>query len=142
MMQRGIRLLEEKTGHGSVAKPGDDLIYNLRVYLNRGEEIPVNDSREPFHKKFRRCHKENVTVEAGYEFINFKIRLGRSDIIRGLEYSLHGMREGGYRKVKISPHLAYKIKGLPGKIPPNAAITFRIWLRKIIRPNKNFKPAA
>jgi hypothetical protein len=133
MIKRGIRLLEEKTGDGCVAKLDDHLIFNLRIYLNRGEEIPINDLNEPFHGQLNKYHLEKLTFEEGYEFVNFITHLGQSDTIKGVQYSLYGMREGGFRKVKVSPNLAYRMKGIPGTVPPNAAIVFEIWLRKIIK---------
>jgi len=36
------------------------------------------------------------------------------------------MRIGGRRKLKISPHLAYGDKGIPGRIPPQAVIIVEI----------------
>ena len=36
------------------------------------------------------------------------------------------MRVGGYRKVVIAPHLAYREKGIPAVIPPNAKLTVEI----------------
>ena len=130
-IRQGLKLLEEKKGYGHVAELGDHLIYNLRVYFNHGEEIPINDLSKTTREKLNRYCPGNFTNEEGCELINFNTCLGRRDVLRGIEYSLYGMREGGYRKVKVSPQLAYKMKGIPGKIPPNAAIIFEIWLRKI-----------
>lgn len=49
-------------------------------------------------------------------------------MIPAFDYSVEGMREGGRRKVKVSPVLGYREKGLPGKIPPNAVLTLDIEL--------------
>jgi FKBP-type peptidyl-prolyl cis-trans isomerase len=43
-----------------------------------------------------------------------------------------GMKVGGYRKVRISPHLAYRDKGIPDLIPPDAVLICEIWLRDIV----------
>ncbi len=48
-----------------------------------------------------------------------------------VEYSLFGMREGGYKKIKASPHLAYGKKGLPGLISEDAVLTIELWLREV-----------
>jgi FKBP-type peptidyl-prolyl cis-trans isomerase len=40
------------------------------------------------------------------------------------------MKAGGYRKV--SPHLAYREKGMAGLIPENAVLVIEIWLREIL----------
>lgn len=65
--------------------------------------------------------------------INFTCRIGKRDAMAGVEYSLVGMKAGGFRKVKVSPHLAYRDGGVPDKIPANAVITFHIWMIKITK---------
>jgi len=52
-------------------------------------------------------------------------------IIPGVEKALLGMREGGFRKVKVSPHLGYGVNGVPGKIPANAVLLCSIWLARV-----------
>ncbi len=42
-----------------------------------------------------------------------------------------GMRVGGFRKVRVSPHLAYRDRGLPGLIPPDAVLNISVWLRDV-----------
>jgi FKBP-type peptidyl-prolyl cis-trans isomerase len=42
------------------------------------------------------------------------------------------MKAGGYRKVRVSPHLAYRDKGIPDLIPPDAVLVVELWLRAII----------
>jgi FKBP-type peptidyl-prolyl cis-trans isomerase len=42
------------------------------------------------------------------------------------------MKAGGYRKVRVSPHLAYREKGIAGLIPENAVLVIEIWLREIL----------
>jgi FKBP-type peptidyl-prolyl cis-trans isomerase len=58
--------------------------------------------------------------------------LGRRDAIAGVEDSLIGMKKDGYRKVEISPHLAFGEKGLPGLVPANAVLFIELWLREIV----------
>ena len=48
-----------------------------------------------------------VTLD-GCEFINFNCRLGRREAYAGVEYSLYGMREGGYRKVRVSAAVRHR----------------------------------
>jgi FKBP-type peptidyl-prolyl cis-trans isomerase len=50
------------------------------------------------------------------------IDLGRRESIAGLRYGIPGMRVGGTREIVISPHLAYRAAGIPGRIPANALL--------------------
>jgi FKBP-type peptidyl-prolyl cis-trans isomerase len=52
-------------------------------------------------------------------------------VIAGLERGLEGMRIGGIRKLRVSPHLAYRDTGVPGVVPPNAVLMFEIELLSI-----------
>ena len=61
--------------------------------------------------------------------IDRTIVLGRREAVPGVEHALLGMKVGGYRKVRISPHLAYRDKGIPDLIPPNAVLICEVWLR-------------
>src|ERR1039458_8247372 len=38
------------------------------------------------------------------------------------------MRVGGRRRLRVGPHLAYRDKGVPGLIPPNAKLVFEVEL--------------
>jgi peptidylprolyl isomerase len=104
-MKRGLKLLQEVDGTGRSAEKGDRVTYNLRIFLHRGDEVPLN------------------------EVVDRTIILGKRQVIAAVEYSLAGMREGGYRKVRASPHLAYGKQGVPGLIPENAVLILEIWLR-------------
>ena len=67
----------------------------------------------------------------GQLLINYTCTLGKRQAVAAIEYSLYGMKVGGYRKVKASPHLAYREQGIPGKVPANAILVFSIWLRQL-----------
>jgi FKBP-type peptidyl-prolyl cis-trans isomerase len=125
-LRSGIKLLEEREGTGQAADKGDRIIYNLRIYLNRGEEVPLNE-RQAEH-----LPKEMIrTDDAGRLLIDHKTTLGSREAIAGVEYALIGMKPGGYRKVRVSPHLAYRDVGIDGLIPPDAVLIVELWLRKL-----------
>lgn len=124
--QRGIRLLEEREGTGAPASKGARVVYNLRIFLNKGEEVPLNE-RQVAH-----VPESMVRNDDGRPFIDHAITLGRRQAIAGIEQALLGMKQGGYRKVRISPHLAYGEDGLPGLIPARAVLIAELWLREII----------
>jgi FKBP-type peptidyl-prolyl cis-trans isomerase (trigger factor) len=124
-LRSGIKLLDEREGSGVPAKKGDRIVYNLKLYLNKGDEIPLNAQQA----EYLPAHK--IRDEQGDRFVDHSIELGSRDAIAGVEYSLLGMKPGGYRKVRVSPHLAYREHGLNGLIPPNAVLIIELWLRQI-----------
>jgi hypothetical protein len=125
-LRSGIKLLEEREGTGKPAGKGDRIIYNLRIYLNRGEEVPLNDRRA------EHLPKEMVrTDDAGRRLVEHKITLGSREAMAGVEYSLIGMKPGGYRKLRVSPHLGYRSAGVDGLIPPDAVLIVELWLREL-----------
>ena len=68
----------------------------------------------------------------GRILIDHTTTLGRRQSIAAVEHSLIGMCEGGYRKVRASPHLAYGKKGIPELVPADAVLVLEIWLRSVI----------
>ncbi len=73
-----------------------------------------------------------IRTEEGYRFVNHETTLGRRKTITGIEHSLAGMKPGGYRKVRVSPHLAYGDYGLTDLIPLKAVLIIELWLRERI----------
>ena len=83
----------------------DLVVFDCAAFLNKGAEV-------------HSCRSETLI-------------LGSRRFIAGLEAALVGMREGGYRKVRISPHLAYGAAGVEGKVPPNAVLVYELWLKSV-----------
>jgi len=101
----GIKIVAEIEGSGRRAEKGDVVSFDCAASLNRGDVV---HARRP----------ESVA-------------LGSRRFIAGVEYALVGMREGGYRKVRISPHLAYRVAGVEGRVPSNAVLIYELWLRAV-----------
>lgn len=122
----GLTLVEETEGTGPAASKGDRVIYNLRLFLNKGDEVEINEveNREKWPS-------ETLSEVDGTLFINFTSTLGKREAVTAVEYALYGMKVGGYRMIRASPHIAYREQGIPGKVPGNAVVTFRIWLRQL-----------
>jgi hypothetical protein len=120
--------LDEREGSGEPAKTGDRIIYNLKIYLNKGEEVPINE-RQAEHLP------ENMIRigEDSHRLVDHSITLGQRQAVAGVEYSLAGMKRGGYRKVRVSPHLAYRATGVDGLVPSDAVLVVELWLRELIR---------
>ena len=122
----GLKLLDEREGDGPSAQKGDRVMFHMRLFLNKGDEIPLNETQA------KDLPKEMIRVMDGMTFIDRTIVLGRREAIAGVEHTLMGMKAGGYRKVRVSPHLAYRDKGIPDLIPPDAVLICEIWLREIV----------
>ncbi|HXH86763.1 FKBP-type peptidyl-prolyl cis-trans isomerase [Petrachloros mirabilis] len=123
----GIKLLEEREGEGRPAQKGDRVVYNIRMFLNKGDEVPINAKQAEY------LPKEMIRIDEGATFIDHTTILGSRQSMAGVEHALMGMKVGGYRKVRISPHLAYREKGIPDLIPPHSLLICEIWLRQIVR---------
>jgi FKBP-type peptidyl-prolyl cis-trans isomerase len=122
----GLKLLEEREGEGKSAQKGDRVVYNTRIFLNRGDEVALSEIQATH------LPAQMVRVDRGTTFIDHTIVLGRRQAIAGVEHALLDMKVGGYRKVRVSPHLAYRDKGIPDMIPPDAVLIVQLWLRSIL----------
>ncbi len=100
-MKSGIKFEEIEEGNGQEVLEDAYAHVECRFSLSQGDEI-----------EFFGNYHENQFV------ISLKLR----DFIPGLRYGIVGMREGGTRKLKISPHLAFGEKGLANKVPPNTLL--------------------
>lgn len=120
-LKKGIKLLEEKEGSGSFVQRQSYYLLSIRISLNKGEIITTPNQ----------ClsHTVDKNIEL-YEngFFKYLARIDRESLIDGIFYTVEGMKVGGYRKVAISPHLAYREKGIPGVIPENAKINAEIYV--------------
>ena len=126
-IKSGIKLLAEIEGEGEPARKGDSVVYNWRLYRNQGEEITLNEQQAT------NLPAEMIRVVDGYRFIDHRTILGSRQTMAGVEYSLYGMKPGGYRKIRISPHLAYRDKGLGDLIPANAVLSSSCGYGKLAR---------
>ncbi|WP_413933745.1 FKBP-type peptidyl-prolyl cis-trans isomerase [Nitrospira sp. BLG_1] len=126
----GLRLLEEREGEGREAQRGDYVIYNSRIFLNKGEEVRIQE------EQIRSLPKDVFRVVDDTVLLDHTTRLGSRQTIAGVEHALLGMKVGGYRRVRISPHLAYRDKGVPGFIPADAVLVVEVWLRAIVGEGK------
>ena len=67
-------------------------MFHMRLFLNKGDEIPLNETQSTH------LPKEMIRVVDGMTFIDRTIVLGRREAIAGVEHALMGMKVGGYRK--------------------------------------------
>jgi len=102
----GLQYWDIKVGTGQEAKEGSHVRVHYTGWLTSG-------------KKF------DSSVDAGKPF---DFRIGNSEVIKGWEEGVSGMKVGGKRQLRIPPDLAYGKQGYPGVIPPNATLIFDIQL--------------
>jgi FKBP-type peptidyl-prolyl cis-trans isomerase len=98
-LQSGIDLLSETEGNGKSVQKGDSVKVLLNGWLSKGDPVQTD-------------YVENIVV-------------GARKVGPGIECSLEGIKAGGVRKVKISPHLGYGAKQVEG-IPSNAVLVYEI----------------
>ena len=124
-LKKGVKLIEETPGKGELVQRQHNYVISTRISLNRGDIV-----RRP-QQCLSHSIDENLKVHDN-GFFEHRVRIDRECLIPGLFYSIDGMRVGGYRKVIISPHLAYKDKGIEGLIPPNAKIIAEIFVLRAL----------
>jgi FK506-binding nuclear protein len=95
MPRSGIRIVSETLGSGPELKKGARVRLRYDIQLNRGDLL-VKD-------------QEAVWT------------VGDRNFVAGFRYGLEGMRAGGTRRFRASPHLCYRDAEVAG-IPKNAVL--------------------
>jgi len=116
-MKSGIKLVDEKVGDGDVVQRQHVYLMRLKMWLNHGEAIRW---QRPWGMIDR------ATLEDDGKTLISDLRIDRESLFNGLFYGIDGMKIGGTRTLKISPHLAYGDKGIAELIPANAVITVEV----------------
>lgn len=98
----GVEFEDLTIGHGALAARGCEVEIRYDLRLNRGD-----------------CVRTDETA---------RFRLGDRSVVAGLEYGVEGMRVGGERRLRVGPHLGYGSPGVPGMIPKDAVLEFRVRL--------------
>jgi hypothetical protein len=124
----GIEILADKPGYGAAIKRQRVYQLRLKLWLNQGEAIRWD---RPWGLIDRaRLEDQGTTLLTD-------LRIDRENLFAGLFQGIAGMCIGGRRKLKISPHLAYGERGIPGKIPAQAVVIAEIeFIAERDMPNK------
>jgi len=69
----GIKLLDDREGSGEPAKKGDKVIYNVRVHLNKGDEVPLNERQAEF------LSASMLRTENGRRLVDHELILGKEE---------------------------------------------------------------
>lgn len=99
MPRSGIKIVSEVPGTGPELQQGDRVRLRYDIQLNRGDFLA----------------RDQETV----------LTVGDRTFVAGFRYGLEGMRAGGTRRFRASPHLCYRDKEL-ARIPKNAVLVFDI----------------
>jgi hypothetical protein len=113
----GIEVLEDTPGDGEEIQRHQFYRMSLRIWLNRGDAVVWT---RPFGLL------DQHTISPDGRTLTADYRVDREFLFSGLFYGIEGMRIGGTRKLKISPHMAYRDAGVEGMIPPNAVLTVEV----------------
>jgi FKBP-type peptidyl-prolyl cis-trans isomerase len=102
----GLEYWDFKVGTGAVAQIGQHVKVDYTGWLTNG-------------KKF----DSSVGTGKPFDFM-----LGASQVIKGWDEGVPGMKVGGKRQLRIPPDLAYGKAGYSTVIPPNATLIFDVRL--------------
>jgi FKBP-type peptidyl-prolyl cis-trans isomerase FkpA len=102
----GLQYWDIKVGTGDEAKSGDHVKVHYTGWFTDGKKFDSSvDARQP------------------YDFT-----LGKSEVIKGWDEGVTGMKVGGKRQLRIPPELAYGEAGYKTIIPPNSTLIFDVQL--------------
>jgi FKBP-type peptidyl-prolyl cis-trans isomerase FkpA len=104
----GLKYTDILTGDGPAAEDGDLVSVHTIGWLQDGTQL-VNT----------------------YESAPLPFTIGTGKMIAGFDEGVKGMRVGGIRGLRIPPELGYGEIGVPGQVPPNATLLFRVELMSI-----------
>jgi FKBP-type peptidyl-prolyl cis-trans isomerase len=99
MPKSGIKIISDTPGIGPEIKQGDKVRVTCDIQLNRDEFLRQD--------------------------LDLTFTVGDRNLVAGYRYGMEGMKPGGARKFKASPHLCYRDQEL-GHIPKNAVLIVTI----------------
>ena len=117
-MRTGVELLADAPGSGSPVKRHAFYDVRIRMWLSRGDVVRWERPLWGLSDHAR------IEDEGGTLFMS--LRVDRVFMFAGLFYGVEGMRVGGTRRLRVAPHLAYGVRGVPDVIPPNALLTVEV----------------
>eukprot|EP00949_MAST-11_sp_MAST-11-sp1_P005091 g5091.t1 len=101
----------------------------------RAKDIRVGDGEREVEHGSTVVVSYKGTLEDGTVFDSakkFTFVIGAGEVIKGWDKGFMGMRVGGKRRLVCPPAYAYGKRGSPPDIPPNATLTFKVKLLKVV----------
>ncbi len=111
----GLKYIDTTVGTGDEAKKGMNVTVHYTGWL---------------YENGKRGTKFDSSVDRGQPF---SFKLGGSQVIKGWDEGVAGMKVGGKRELIIPPSLGYGSSGVGGVIPPNATLDFEVELLKVAK---------
>jgi FKBP-type peptidyl-prolyl cis-trans isomerases 1 len=112
-----------KVGTGESAQQGDTVLIHYTGWLYE------NGSRG---KQFDTSRDGNL----------FEVKIGETEMLKGITRGLMGMKVGGVRQMIIPPELAYGKAGRGQVIPPSSALEFEIEVFGLLKAPPTDAPTA
>ena len=116
-LRSGVVLLMDVPGEGDLVRRQQGYRVRLRMWLGSGEPVRWTAPSGPVGAAYLDDDGATLVTE---------IRVNRGLLVNGLFYGIDGMRVGGTRRIEIAPHMGYGERGVPGIIPPSAALVIEI----------------
>lgn len=112
----GLKFEELFVGDGPVARTGDQVTFEYTVWLEDGTQVDSTSDRG----------------------VAMTVTLGSSPM-KAWDEGLVGMQPKGRRRLLVPPALAYGESGVPGRVPPNAALVIEVLALSVVHPPEKAK---
>jgi hypothetical protein len=116
-VRRGVEVLADTPGTGDPVERQGIYDVRLRLWLHHGDPVRWPTPWGPV---------DTARLEDDGATLLTTVRVDREQLFAGLFHGVQGMRVGGTRRLRVAPHLAYGVRGVPGVIPPDALLTVEI----------------
>lgn len=116
-MRPGLEILSDSPGGGTPVERCHTYLTRLKLWLNKGDAVRWTS---PWG------NIDRARLEDGGQTLISDLRIDRHNLFSGLFYGIDDMRIGGVRRLRISPHLAYGERGVPGIIPAKAVLIVEV----------------
>jgi FKBP-type peptidyl-prolyl cis-trans isomerase len=119
-----------KPAEGKPLPPGPTKLETEDTKVGTGREAKTGDT---VHVQYTGTLMNGTKFDSSYDHGGdpFKFTIGQSQVIKGWDQGVPGMKVGGKRRLKIPSDLGYGANGSPPNIPPNAGLLFDIELVSI-----------